>query len=106
MTWLNRCNIFSYADDYIQSTVKHPIHFVPNIFKEKSRFNKTIAVEMDAYYFGLVKDSRIGYSTGLNYPPDWGEHTARLRPGDKKALRPYMFFHMMILGLKSARLSR
>ncbi|RYD04065.1 hypothetical protein N752_16880 [Desulforamulus aquiferis] len=25
---------------------------------------------------GFIKDSRIGYSMGLNYPPDWGEHTA------------------------------
>ena len=31
----------------------------------------------------LEKESRIGYSMGLNYPPDWGEHTASLRPGDK-----------------------
>jgi Xaa-Pro dipeptidase len=47
---------------------------------------------------GLVKESRIGYSMGLNYPPDWGEHTASLRPGDKTALVPNMTFHM-ILGM-------
>ncbi len=47
---------------------------------------------------GLVKESRIGYSMGLNYPPDWGEHTASLRPGDKTILRPNMTFHM-ILGM-------
>ena len=28
---------------------------------------------------GLEKESRIGYSVGLNYPPDWGEHTISLR---------------------------
>ncbi len=44
---------------------------------------------------GFVKDSRIGYSMGLNYPPDWGEHTASLRPGDKTVLRPGMTFHMI-----------
>lgn len=48
--------------------------------------------------YGLVKDSRIGYSTGLNYPPDWGEHTMSLRPGDHTELEPNMTFHM-ILGL-------
>ncbi|CAB1079668.1 Ectoine hydrolase [Olavius algarvensis Delta 1 endosymbiont] len=47
---------------------------------------------------GLEKESRIGYSMGLNYPPDWGEHTASLRPGDKTVLAPNMTFHM-ILGM-------
>jgi Xaa-Pro dipeptidase len=47
---------------------------------------------------GLVKESRIGYSMGLSYPPDWGEHTASLRPGDKTILQPNMTFHM-ILGM-------
>ncbi|MFA1821970.1 M24 family metallopeptidase [Virgibacillus oceani] len=44
---------------------------------------------------GIRKESRIGYSTGLNYPPDWGEHTASLRPGDKTILEPNMVFHMI-----------
>jgi ectoine hydrolase len=44
---------------------------------------------------GYVKDSRIGYTMGLNYPPDWGEHTASLRPGDKTILEPNMTFHMI-----------
>lgn len=48
--------------------------------------------------FGLEKESRIGYSLGLNYPPDWGEHTMSLRPGDKTVLQPNMTFHM-ILGM-------
>ncbi len=47
---------------------------------------------------GFEKESRIGYSMGLNYPPDWGEHTASLRPGDKTILKPNMTFHM-ILGM-------
>ncbi|MCB9948302.1 MAG: M24 family metallopeptidase [Rhodospirillaceae bacterium] len=44
---------------------------------------------------GLVKESRIGYSTGLNYPPDWGEHTMSLRPGDRSVLQANMTFHMI-----------
>jgi ectoine utilization protein EutD len=42
---------------------------------------------------GIVKESRIGYSVGCNYPPDWGEHTASLRPGDRTVLQPNMTFH-------------
>lgn len=48
--------------------------------------------------FGLEKESRIGYPMGLNYPPDWGEHTMSLRPGDTTVLKPNMTFHM-ILGM-------
>jgi len=44
---------------------------------------------------GLKKESRIGYSMGLNYPPDWGEHTASLRHGDQTILEPNMTFHMI-----------
>jgi Xaa-Pro dipeptidase len=44
---------------------------------------------------GVVKESRIGYSTGLNYPPDWGESTLSLRPGDKTVLQPDMTIHMI-----------
>jgi ectoine hydrolase len=44
---------------------------------------------------GIVKDNRTGYSIGLSYPPDWGERTMSLRPGDKTELRPGMTFHFM-----------
>lgn len=47
---------------------------------------------------GLSKPSRIGYSVGLGYPPDWGEHTISLRPGDRTVLQPNMTFHV-ILGM-------
>jgi len=36
---------------------------------------------------------RLAYSFGLAYPPDWGEHTASIRPGDKTILQPNMTFH-------------
>ena len=32
--------------------------------------------------YGIDKDSRSGYPIGLSYPPDWGERTMSLRPGD------------------------
>lgn len=44
---------------------------------------------------GVVKPSRVGYSYGLNYVPDWGEHTVSLRPGDKTVLEPGMTIHFM-----------
>ncbi len=44
---------------------------------------------------GIVKDSRIGYAMGLNYPPDWGEHTVSIRKGEKTVLLPNMTFHLI-----------
>jgi len=44
---------------------------------------------------GIIKDSRIGYSTGIGYPPDWGERTISLRPGDTTELVPGMTLHVI-----------
>ncbi|HLI13863.1 MAG TPA: ectoine hydrolase DoeA [Alphaproteobacteria bacterium] len=45
--------------------------------------------------YGIAKESRCGYAIGLSYPPDWGERTMSLRPGDRSELRPGMTFHFM-----------
>jgi ectoine hydrolase len=45
--------------------------------------------------WGIVKNNRTGYPIGLSYPPDWGERTCSLRPGDRTELRPGMTFHFM-----------
>ncbi len=45
--------------------------------------------------FGIEKSSRCGYPIGLSYPPDWGERTMSLRPGDLSELKPGMTFHFM-----------
>ncbi|NKE36398.1 M24 family metallopeptidase [Natronococcus sp. JC468] len=45
--------------------------------------------------YGIEKEDRIGYSMGLGYPPDWGEHTASIRPGDETVLEENMTFHMI-----------
>ena len=45
--------------------------------------------------FGITKESRIGYSTGLGYPPDWGEHTVSLRPNDRSVLRENATLHVI-----------
>ena len=42
---------------------------------------------------GYSKESRVGYSIGLGFPPDWGERTASLRPGDTTVLEAGMCFH-------------
>ncbi|MEJ7629595.1 MAG: M24 family metallopeptidase [Nocardioidaceae bacterium] len=47
---------------------------------------------------GLSKESRAGYSIGIGYPPDWGERTVSLRPGEQTVLVPGMAFHV-ILGM-------
>ncbi|MBT2231478.1 M24 family metallopeptidase [Nonomuraea sp. NEAU-A123] len=47
---------------------------------------------------GLTKESRIGYSIGLGYPPDWGERTISLRPDEHTVLEAGMCFHV-ILGM-------
>jgi len=48
--------------------------------------------------YGLKKASRIGYSIGVAFPPDWGEHTISLRQGDKTELQPGHVLHA-ILGM-------
>jgi len=47
---------------------------------------------------GLTKESRIGYSIGIGYPPDWGERTVSLREGSETVLEAGMAFHV-ILGM-------
>ena len=44
---------------------------------------------------GVHKEGRCGYGIGLSYPPDWGEHTFSLRPGDDTVLAAGMAFHFM-----------
>ncbi|MDA3950390.1 MAG: M24 family metallopeptidase [Spirochaeta sp.] len=43
----------------------------------------------------VVKESRLGYSIGVNYPPDWGEQTISLRPGDKTVIQEDMALHLI-----------
>jgi len=45
--------------------------------------------------YGIHKEARLGYSVGLGYPPDWGEHTASIRKGDPTILQPNMTFHLI-----------
>lgn len=44
---------------------------------------------------GLEKNSRLGYSIGIGYPPDWGEGTVSIRREDTTVLEPDMTFHLI-----------
>ena len=48
--------------------------------------------------YGLEKKSRIGYSIGVAYSPDWGEHTLSFRPGETIAVPEDAVIHI-ILGM-------
>ena len=45
--------------------------------------------------YGIEKKSRTGYSIGIGYPPDWGEHTLNISKGDMTVLQPNVTFHMI-----------
>ncbi|MDI3329851.1 MAG: M24 family metallopeptidase [Micrococcus sp.] len=45
--------------------------------------------------YGLEKPSRLGYSIGIGYPPDWGERTISIRAEDETVLAENMTFHLI-----------
>jgi len=45
--------------------------------------------------YKIKKDSRTGYSIGIGYPPDWGEHTINISKGDMTILKPNVCYHMI-----------
>jgi len=45
--------------------------------------------------YGLEKESRAGYSIGIGYPPDWGEHTLSIRKNEMTILKPNVTYHLM-----------
>jgi Xaa-Pro dipeptidase len=50
--------------------------------------------------FGEYWRHRLGYSIGVNYPPDWGEgEIISLRKGERRELEVGMTFHMVPLCL-------
>lgn len=44
---------------------------------------------------GMEKDSRLGYSIGIGYPPDWGERTISVRSGETTQLEAGMALHII-----------
>ena len=45
--------------------------------------------------YNIKKESRTGYSIGIGYPPDWGEHTVNISKGDMTILKPNVCYHMI-----------
>ncbi|WP_139416849.1 M24 family metallopeptidase [Agromyces laixinhei] len=58
---------------------------------------RELSVAWDAVLarYELSKPSRIGYSIGIGYPPDWGERTVSLRNEDDTVLEENMTFHLI-----------
>ena len=44
---------------------------------------------------GISKVSRVGYSFGIGYPPDWGDRTCSVRDNDYTVLEPGMCLHII-----------
>ena len=67
---------------------------------EKARAGNTCEDIANAFFavlkkHDIIKSNRAGYPIGISYPPDWGERTMSLRPGDETVLEPGMTFHFM-----------
>lgn len=67
---------------------------------EMARPGNTCGQVAEAFFavlrkYGIEKDNRTGYPVGVSYPPDWGERTMSLRPGDPSILEENMTFHFM-----------
>ncbi|MCH1881638.1 M24 family metallopeptidase [Agrococcus sp. ARC_14] len=44
---------------------------------------------------GIEKPSRLGYSIGIGYPPDWGERTVSIRGDEQTVIEPGMCLHVI-----------
>jgi Xaa-Pro aminopeptidase len=44
---------------------------------------------------GYERECRVGHSIGMGFPPDWGENSASLQPGDSTILTPGMTFYLV-----------
>src|SRR5690606_14802105 len=49
--WMSDDRVFGYADNYVQSTVRHPMQDLASILREKGYANKRIGAELENYYF-------------------------------------------------------
>jgi ectoine hydrolase len=49
--WMERTNIAGYADNYVQSTVRHPMQDLAAILRDRGYAGKRIGLELENYYF-------------------------------------------------------
>lgn len=71
------------------NTVLDAVHAGVPVRELASTWNWTLAK------YGLEKPSRLGYSIGIGYPPDWGERTTSIRSEDDTVLEENMTFHLI-----------
>jgi len=50
--------------------------------------------KINKYY--KCSSNRVGYSIGIGYPPDWGEHTINLRKNEKTIIQKGMTIHLFV----------
>ena len=86
-------------DDKIEDTMKITNESIENAIKHTKPGNTAHDVAVAFWNvlnkYGLEKESRAGYSIGIGYPPDWGEHTLSIRKNDMTELKPNVTFHLM-----------
>ncbi|MGO2004008.1 M24 family metallopeptidase [Arthrobacter rhombi] len=79
----------SQATDHALAAVLETVQPGTPVQELSQVFNRTL------FEYGYEKASRIGYSIGVGYPPDWGERTISLRSEDQTLLAENMTFHLM-----------
>ena len=58
-TWLDEEHVRAYPDYLVHNPVEHPMDYVCDCLKELNLDKKTIAVEMDNYYFTALAYERL-----------------------------------------------
>jgi len=96
---LSRTVYIGKPEDKIKDTIKITNESVKNAIKHTKPGNTAHDVA-EAFWvvlakYGLEKESRSGYSIGIGYPPDWGEHTLSIRKNDMTELKPNVTFHLI-----------
>ncbi|MDO6461061.1 M24 family metallopeptidase [Granulosicoccaceae sp. 1_MG-2023] len=80
----------------IEAVILEGISKTLEMFKPGNTCGEVASTFFDVLHkHGYEKDNRCGYSIGLSYPPDWGEHTMSLRSDDRAVLQENMTFHFM-----------
>jgi len=58
-TWLSAENIVGYEDDYVQSDIKHPMHFFADVLKEKGVTKESIGLEWGQDSFNVTSSIEL-----------------------------------------------
>ena len=80
--------------DYVVKTLNRAIEVIrPGITSGEA--DKTVRSLLNKTQYGKYYKNRLGYSIGVNFPPNWGEgHFLELVADDTTVLEPGMVFHV------------